>query len=104
MAASSTVYAATITLTGTTSIGGSSFSPSNKVSCYYVSDGTATAGFDGTNYGISCGHASGDKVVAARNGDAKLYFATTTANNATAGAASIATNTSFSSTGTWTSM
>lgn len=100
MAAASSVYAGTTTLTGTTTIGGSSFSASNKVSCFYVSDSTDTAGFAGTAYGIACGHLSGDKVTAAVSGDAKLYFATTTAGNATAGAATITT----ASSSTWTSM
>jgi len=99
MAASSAVYAGTIVSGG--SIGGSSFTPSQNSKCYYASDGTANA-FDGSNYGIACGHNSGDKIIGARNGDAKLYFATTTANNATAGAANIATNSVTGS--TWTSM
>jgi hypothetical protein len=99
MAASTTVYAGT--LVGGGSIGGSSFTPSNNVKCYFASDGNASA-FDGSNYGIACGHAKGDKIVAARSGDARLYFATTTADNATAGAAAIATNTVTGS--TYTSM
>jgi|GEM_PF-2948391 len=104
MAATSTVYAATTTLTGTTSIGGSSFSPSNKVSCFYESDGTATNAFDGTHYGIACGHLQGDKIIAAKDGDAKLYFATTTVGSATVGASSINHTTDLTATGTWTSM
>lgn len=99
MAASSTVYA-TASLVGT-SIGGSSFTASNKVSVYYDSDASSTSSFDGSNYGIASGHASGDKVVAAKNGDASLYFKATGANQATAGASAIATG--FSTTG-WTSM
>jgi len=100
MAASSTVYAAASAVG--TSIGGSSFSASNKVVCYYDSDGTATDAFDGTTYAIACGHKSGDKVIAAKAGDPVLYFTTTTADPSSAdGAGSIAVG--FDTTG-WISM
>lgn len=102
MAASSSAYATSVSQVGT-SVGGSSFAPSNKVKCYYVSDATASNSFDGSNYGIACGHDQGDKVIAARNGDAKLYFKTMTANNATSGAATIGLD-SVTATATWTSM
>ncbi|MEI7818158.1 MAG: hypothetical protein WCI45_13305 [Desulfuromonadales bacterium] len=96
MAASSTVYAAAVSVG--TSIGGSSFAASNKVSCYY--EGVATF----TSYTIACGHNAGDKVIAAKSGDAKLYFATAAANAATAGAAAISSTSDFTVTSTWTSM
>jgi hypothetical protein len=103
MAAASSVYAATATLSGSTSVGGSSFSSSNKVSAYYVSD-SAVAGFAGTAYGIAAAHFSGDKTIASNHSDAKLFFSTTTPGNATTNAAAIATNTDFTVTSTWTSM
>jgi len=103
MAAASSVYAATATLSGSTSVGGSSFSSSNKVSAYYVSDSSAT-GFQGTAYGIAAAHFSGDKTIASNQSDAKLYFKTTTPGNATTDAAAISTNTDFTQTTTWTSM
>jgi len=96
MAASSTVYGAAVT----TSIGGSSFNASMKVSCYYDSNGTASA-FDGTSYGIACGHSSGDKVVAAKSSNSVLYFSATGAGQGAAGA-TVASSTLDVS--TWTSM
>ena len=93
MAAASTSFAAA-GLVGA-SIGGSSFTASNKVSCYY--EGSS----DGLIYGIACGHQAGDKVIAAKSGDPMLYFKSTDVGAATTGAAAI-TN-SFSTEG-WTSM
>ena len=103
MAAASASYAATINLAGATSIGGSSFSASNKVSAYYVSDSTVSTGFAGTAYGIAAAHGQGDKDIASNHSDAKLFFRTTTPGNATTNAAAIATNTNFT-TSSWTSM
>jgi hypothetical protein len=100
--AASSVYAATGTPASVgTSIGGSSFAASNKVSCFYDSNGTSGS-FDGSEYAIACGHTSGDKVVAAKSGDAKLYFTAVTANSAAVSASTAAT-TGFSTTG-WISM
>ena len=105
MAAASTVYAGAGTAinVSTGSIGGSSFTPSNKVSCFYDSDVSGTGVFTGTAYGIACGHLTGDKVIAARNGDAKLYFKSTSQGSAAAGAATIVSTETFTAT-TWTSM
>lgn len=100
MAASTTVHATTV-LVGT-SIGGSSFSASNKVSCYYDSNATASGLYDGTAYAIACGHSAGDKVIAAISGDAKLYFSATGANEGASGAASITCPFTFDT--TWSSM
>jgi uncharacterized membrane protein len=97
MAASATVHAATTIVT--TSIGGSSFNPSMKVSCYYNSDGTSSS-FNGTGYGIACGHYSGDKVIAAKSSDSTLYFKTSV-NSAAAFSANA--DSALSTTG-WTSM
>ncbi|MDD2732582.1 MAG: hypothetical protein PHF56_01470 [Desulfuromonadaceae bacterium] len=104
MAAASTVHATTSTIV-TGSIGGSSFSSSNKVSCYYAGDnGDATAtNYSSTAYGIACGHAAGDKVVAAKSGDAKLYFsAAASGSNGAADAANVNDTTDLT-TG-WSSM
>ncbi|ACD95811.1 hypothetical protein [Trichlorobacter lovleyi] len=103
MVAASASYAATLTLSGATSVGGSSFSSSNKVSAYYVSDSGVSTGFAGTAYGIAAAHGQGDKAIASNQSDAKLYFKTTTPGNATSVASAIATNTSFTGTD-WTSM
>jgi hypothetical protein len=104
MAAASTVHAAS-TIIGA-SIGGSSFAASNKVSCYYEGSGTAGSTalttFNATAYGIACGHGAGDKVVAAKSGDAKLYFSVATGTGA-AGAANMTSGTDLTLT-TWTSM
>ena len=102
MAAASTVHAQASSQVGT-SIGGSSFANSQKVSCYYAGNaGDATAtGYTSTAYGIACGHLSGDKVLAAKSGDAKLYFSTAAVGST--GAASITDTTLDTLTG-WTSM
>ena len=111
MAATSSFATVTL-LTGTTSVGGSSFAASNKVSCGYEGGTTAgaaatysTSVFNATTYGIGCAHASGDKVIAAIGGDAKLYFAVSTgAGAAVSGATGIPYNQTFTATATWTSM
>lgn len=97
MAVSSTVYAANVV---TTEIGGSSFNPSMKVSCYYDSDGAAGS-YNGSNYGIACGHANGDKVIAAKSGGSALYFKATGAGQ---GAAGVTVASSTLDVSTWTSM
>ncbi len=83
---------------GTTSVGGTSFTSSNKVKVYGSSDAAE-------NYSIRSGHNGGDKVIASRSGDAKLYYSTTTVGAATAAASAAAsgdaTGTTFNS---WTSM
>lgn len=108
MAASSS-FATVTTLTGTTAIGGSSFAASNKVTCGYegyLTGGTAatysSTVFSATAYAIACGHLTGDKVVAAVSGDAKLYFAVST--NATAGAVAVGSGTALTNTAVWSSM
>lgn len=103
LAAASTAFATPTLFSGATSVGGTSFSSSNKVKVYAATDGTADQ-FDGSNYGIRAAHDSGDKIIAARSGDAKMYFATSTPNNATSFASSAATDTDLTQTGTWTSM
>jgi hypothetical protein len=101
MASSSVVYAAGTLVTGG-SIGGSSFNPSNNVKCYFASDGTAST-FTGSNYGIACGHEKGDKVVATKSGDSRLYAGTAASNGATAVASTITTGSDLTASG-WASM
>lgn len=103
MAATSSAYADASSVG--TSIGGSSFNPSSKVTCYYDSNGSDPTVFDGTVYAIACGHSQGDKVIAAQSGDARLYFKQTDSNAAAAGAANITAVTSGSAFDTsWSSM
>ena len=98
MAASSTVHAASTIVSG--SIGGSSFNSSMKVSCYYNSNGTSGS-FDGTGYGIACGHTNGDKVIAAKTSDSTLYYKSTSAMGS--GAVQTAADSALATSG-WTSM
>lgn len=100
MAASSAFAAGTL-YSGATSVGGTSFSASNKVRVYYANDATATNSFNGSNYVINSAHDQGDKVIGAASGDAKLYFTTTTAGAATTTASTVVTTTAISG---WTSM
>jgi hypothetical protein len=102
MAAASTVHAQASSLVGA-SIGGSSFAASQKVSCYYAGNaGDATnTNYSSTAYGIACGHLSGDKVIAAKSGDAKLYFSTAAVGST---GASAITDTSLNTLTGWTSM
>lgn len=95
--AASAAYGAAL-FEGTTSVGGTSFTASNKVKVYGASDA-------GDNYSIRSGHIGGDKVIASRSGDAKLYFSATAVGAATtaasAAASGDATGTTYDS---WTSM
>lgn len=103
MAAATTVHASAVSVG--TSIGGSSFAASNKVSCYYEGNSTTMTNFNSTTYAIACGHLAGDKVVAAKGGDAKLYFsAAASGSTGAAGAANISTTTDLTVATTWTSM
>jgi uncharacterized membrane protein len=102
MAAASTVHAQNSSQVGS-SIGGSSFSNSQKVSCYYAGnagDATGTK-YTSTSYQIACGHLSGDKVIAAKSGDARLFFSTSA--TPPTGASGITDTTLNTLTG-WTSM
>ena len=84
---------------GTTSVGGTSFTASNKVQVYGSSNAAEL-------YEIRSGHINGDKVIASRSGDAKIYFVTTSVGAATTTAASAASGnaTSTSVYNSWTSM
>lgn len=74
LAASSTVFGAT-TISAPTSLGGGSFTPSNKVVISVETNGTADS-FDGTMYGTVSKHTAGDKNIGSNNADPKLYFKT----------------------------
>jgi len=97
--AASSVFATTA-FSGATSVGGTTFSASNKVTVYAATNGTSGS-FDGTTYVINGAHEQGDKVIGAAAGDSKLYFTTTTAGQATATANTVVTTTNISG---WTSM
>lgn len=96
-AASSASYAAS--MTGTTTLGGSSFSTSNKVSLYVVTNGTSGQ-FDGTVYSTRSKHTQGDKVIGAISGDPKMYYSTVSTGD-TSIVSGAATTDTYS---TWTSM
>ena len=64
----SSVYAAGTLISGTTIIGGGTFSPSNKVTIGALS--TAT------NYAAETKHASGDRIIGTNNTDPKMYWTT----------------------------
>jgi uncharacterized protein YpuA (DUF1002 family) len=97
--AASTAFAATA-YSKVTSVGGTSFSSSQKVIVYLSTNGTSTS-FDGTTYAVAGAHELGDKVIGAQASDSNLYFTTATAGSATAAASTITTGTNIS---TWTSM
>lgn len=107
MAAVSVANAAVGTFTGATGVGGTSFSASNKVTVWAVTDGTNSTTFNGTVYSIRSAHSGGDKCIASASGDAKIYFATAAAGSASTIGSAPATGDSYSasgSTATWTSM
>ncbi|HEY3308656.1 MAG TPA: hypothetical protein VGJ93_09400 [Desulfuromonadaceae bacterium] len=79
------------TITNSVSMGGGSFSPSNKVTIRVDSNGTA--------YTAKSNHASGDRIVAANSADPKMWYKKVTIG--TSEAAAIA---DVLSTAAWTSM
>jgi len=84
-------YAGTTNLTGSTVLGGGTFSPSNKVNI--------NANSTSVNYAAEAKHSSGDRIMGTNNTDPKMYW-TTSSVGATATSPSGAT-TSYSS---WTSL
>lgn len=107
MAAVSAATAAVGTFTGATSLGGTSFSASNKVTVWAVSDGTNSTTYNGTVYSIRSAHSGGDKCIAAVSNIPKLFFATAAAGSASTIGSAPATTDNYSasgSTATWTSM
>jgi len=61
-------------ITGTTSIGGGTFSPSNKV--------TINVESNGTNYAAKSGHSSGDRTIFTNNIDPKMVWTSKTVGSA----------------------
>lgn len=61
-------------ITGTTSIGGGTFSPSNKV--------TINVESTGTNYAAKSGHSSGDRTIFTNNIDPKMVWTSKTVGSA----------------------
>ena len=100
--AASTAFAAVSTFSGSTSVGGTSFSSSNKSIVYGMTDNQTAGTFTSTTYAIAAGHISGDKAIAAKAGDSSLYYSAVAAGAATTTAAAISTTTVLA--GTWTSM
>lgn len=102
--AASVAYATPTKYTGANNdIGGSSFSASNKVNVFAATDGTSGS-FDGQNYSIRAYHDAGDKVIAGKSGDSRIYFATTTPGQGSAHSGAATTDDYASSSGTWSSM
>jgi len=101
MSASSALASPTA-FSGATSVGGTSFSSSNKVYVWAATNGT-TGSFDGGVYSIRSAHLLGDKTIASASGDARIYFQTTTPGNPSLNSAA-ATGNVYSSSTVWSSM
>lgn len=101
MAASSALATPTA-YSGATSVGGTSFSSSNKVTVWCATNGTSGS-FDGGVYSIRSAHVLGDKTIGSASGDARIYFQTTSAGNASANSGA-ATGDAYSSSTAWSSM
>lgn len=78
-------------ITGTTVIGGGTFSPSNKVNIQAIATGTA--------YSAQSKHSSGDREMGTNNTDPKMYWSTSAVGNTAAAPGSAAVD--YSS---WTSL
>jgi hypothetical protein len=94
-------YSGATCIGGTTT--GTSFSASNKVTVFGISNGSSSTTYDGTTYSIRSKHSAGDKVIAAAAGDSKLYFQVTTVGDSTL-LSGAATTDNYTSTTAWTSM
>lgn len=101
-ASASFSYGATIS--GSTLLGGNSFSPSNNVDVYVATDGDGSTnqGFDGNNYSAKSKHQKGDKTIGCLSNDPKLYFYAGTSTSDTSHVTP-ATSDTYSGTD-WTSM
>ncbi len=102
--AASSAFAATAFRGANNDIGGSSFSASNKVTVVAATDGTNSTTYDGQNYSIRAYHSAGDKVIAGKSGDSRIYFATTTPGNGSALSGAATGDDYAGSAGTWSSM
>lgn len=69
--AAGSVYAGTAKITSVTSVGASSFTPSNNVQVGVNSDGAA--------YSANAKHLKGNRLIAFSSNDSKLYYSTSTA-------------------------
>lgn len=90
--AASSSYAAS-NITGSTVIGGGTFSPSNKVNIQAV----ATT----TNYAAEAKHLSGDRIMGTNNVDPKMYWTTSVVGSSATAPASATVS---YSTANWTSL
>jgi len=83
--AASTAYSASASLSGANlSVGGNTFSASNKVYIGVQTDATDAASFDGTTYCATSVHGSGDKLLMGAAGDSRLFYKTTSVGQTTA--------------------
>ncbi len=73
-AAATTAYGTSFT--GSTILGGNSFTTSNNVNISVATDGNTTDnnGFAGSMYSAKSKHQKGDKTIGCLSGDAKLYY------------------------------
>ena len=100
-AASSTVHGAT-SFSGSTLLGGNSFSTSNNVDLYIDTDGTADL-YDANDYSAKSKHQKGDKTIGSKANDPKLYFYGGTSTADTDHCTATTTD-SYTNTAIWTSM
>lgn len=68
--AAGTAYAGSTVITSVTSVGASSFTPSNNVEVGVASDGSA--------YSANAKHSKGNRIIAFSSTDSKLYYSTST--------------------------
>ena len=74
--AATSAYSASTSLSGANlSVGGNTFSASNKVYIGVETDG-GTGSFDGTTYCATSVHGSGDKLLMGAAGDSRLFYKT----------------------------
>jgi len=75
--AASSAYSASTSLSGANlSVGGNTFSASNKVFIGVSTNATNSASFDGTSYCATSVHGSGDKLLMGAAGDSRLFYKT----------------------------
>lgn len=85
-------------ISGALTIGGGTFSPSNKVTISYDSGPTSS---NASSYAARSKHSAGDRVMATNNTDPKMYYSVVNVTLATPTSTSTDT---FTAAGAWTSM
>lgn len=85
-------------------VGGSTFSASTKVTLSAITNATNAASFDGQTYSVRSWHSAGDKAMAGKAGDSRMYFATTVPGSASAFSGAATNDNYAGSSATWVSM